>query len=548
MADHRSASGLRAATVKVEDLYDEFNHGVFAPQAIRDFLAYAYHNWVAPTPTYVLLLGGTSYDYRGLLNLRKDNYVPTQVIETDLLGQTPSDNWFVTVSGDDILPDMLIGRLTAQNIGQAEDIVAKIIFYEQSPPDPTWNSNVLLVADDDELSFRSISEQLIEQLPFYYKPNRVYVGDYPPGDPTTDIINAINNGAVMVNYTGHGNVDNWAIWNGGRTFDRKNVTTLDNIGKLPVVTVANCLNGYFAGKSRSTAEEFLRLKDKGAVAVWAPTSLGYPAGHRLLINAFYADIFQNDQYTLGQSTTFAKLSVYAQSSFWGDLVETFVLFGDPATKIGIPTNYPYVKSTRPSDGASDVPYDQEIEIMFSKPMNPDTVLLDVSGGLEITASWNIDNTIVRYEHSGLDAGATMLLTVEGYDRIDTPLGTGLVPSPWSFTVTGDRTAPRATIRVDDGTATDVKLDSSIIISFTEPMRTNSVAYTIVPDIAGELSWDDEGRKATFSHTSPYLAAQDYTVTVSAGQDIAGNALATPLELTFVTKEQTKSVYLPVMLK
>ena len=27
----------------------------------------------------------------------------------------------------------------------------------------------------------------------------------------------------------------------------------------------------------------------------------------------------------------AKINTYSQSSYWGELVETFVLFGDPAT-------------------------------------------------------------------------------------------------------------------------------------------------------------------------------------------------------------------------
>jgi hypothetical protein len=44
-----------------------------------------------------------------------------------------------------------------------------------------------------------------------------------------------------------------------------------------VVTIANCLNGYFVGEKVCMAEEFLRRQDRGAVAVWAATSLGYPS-------------------------------------------------------------------------------------------------------------------------------------------------------------------------------------------------------------------------------------------------------------------------------
>ncbi|MEJ2560647.1 MAG: C25 family peptidase propeptide domain-containing protein, partial [Anaerolineae bacterium] len=62
LANHREVPDMRVATVKVEDIYDEFNYGIFNPRAIRDFLSYAYHNWVSPLPTYVLLIGDATQD------------------------------------------------------------------------------------------------------------------------------------------------------------------------------------------------------------------------------------------------------------------------------------------------------------------------------------------------------------------------------------------------------------------------------------------------------------------------------------------------------
>ena len=68
LANHHHTSGLRVATIKVGDLYDEFNHGVFNPRAIRDFLKYAYVNWARPAPAYVLLLGDADQDYKDNLH------------------------------------------------------------------------------------------------------------------------------------------------------------------------------------------------------------------------------------------------------------------------------------------------------------------------------------------------------------------------------------------------------------------------------------------------------------------------------------------------
>ncbi len=339
LADHRRALGLRTAVVEVQDIYDEFNHGIFHPQAIRDFLSYTYQNWRPPAPTYVLLVGDGTQDYKDNLRTGTVNFVPSQIIETDLLGETPSDNWFVLVRGDDILPDMLIGRLSVQSVSQAEAVVDKIIRYEQAPPDDTWNTQALLVADDDSLVFENISEQLAALFPLDYVTHRVYVGDYPPGNSATDILQSIHDGTILVNYTGHGIVSRWGQWNGSNSILRRSdVSGLQNMDKLPIVTVANCLNGFFAGRRTqvSIAEALLRLPGAGAVAVWAPTSLGYASGQRVLLREFYEAVFHGETQTLGEATTAAKISSAGQSRTWDELVETFVLFGDPAMRIGIP--------------------------------------------------------------------------------------------------------------------------------------------------------------------------------------------------------------------
>ena len=435
LANHRAAQGMRTATIDVDDLYDEFSDGLFTPQAIRDFLSYAYQNWQSPAPTFVVLLGGATYDYKDHLGLARKTLVPTQIIETDLLGQTPSDNWFVQISGDDVLPDMFIGRLPAQRVIEAEQMVDKLISYDQNPPDDSWNANVLLVADDDTPIFEQISELIIDQLPYYYAPNPVYVDHYPPGNPSNDIKAAINNGSLLVNYTGHGNVNQWGTWSGGNIFTAADANGLVNTNKLPVMTIANCLNGNFASDEPSMAETLLYGPNRGAVGVWAATSLGYPSGHRVLVRAFYRSIFLFDQYALGAATTQAKLATYAQSSIWRELVETFVLFGDPATQLALRSNYPYLKQTTPADKTSQIPIAQTLQIAFSKPMNPASVQLDETVGLTFSPAWDDLNTTLSYSHPDLAYGRTLTFTISGQDGLGNPFGPGLVPSTWSFTTT-----------------------------------------------------------------------------------------------------------------
>jgi len=530
LAGQRSiTSGLRVATVKVEDIYDEFNHGIFNPQAIRDFLSYAYHNWVAPAPIFVLLVGDASYDYRDLLSLNRTNYVSTQMIETDLLGQTPSDNWFVLVSGDDILPDMFIGRLTAQNISEAERMVDKIIHYEQNPPDASWNTKVLLVADDREPSFETISEQIADLLPHYYTTNKVYADDYPPGDPTIDIANSINDGDIMVNYVGHGSVNRWGTWEGGRIFLRSDITALRNTHKLPVVTVANCLNGYFVGKNVSMAEEFLRRNHRGAVAVWAATGMGYSSGHRVLLREFYEAVFQDNAYALGAATTAAKIATYAQSSFWGELVETFVLFGDPATQLGIPTNYPYVESITPTDGADDVPVDQDLQIVFSKPMDAATVVLGGEGatGLVFTPTWSAGNTVVDYAHTDFGYGQALTFTISGQDKLGNPLGPGLVPRTWSFVTMPANSME--TVAISGPTTGVVQVDYTFDAAVSPITATLPITYVWQATDQAPATHTDGALNDTATFTWSTPGSKTITVTVTNAVGTATNTHVVTLD-------------------
>ena len=107
--------------VDVADIFDEFGYGLVSPQAIKDFITYAYENWQAPAPQYVLLVGDTTYDYKDNRNLGTVNYVPGYLIYTTHLGETISDDWYVQVSGADAVPDLYIGRLPANSAAQAED-------------------------------------------------------------------------------------------------------------------------------------------------------------------------------------------------------------------------------------------------------------------------------------------------------------------------------------------------------------------------------------------------------------------------------------------
>jgi len=340
---HRQAQGLRVAVVDVADVYDEFSDGIFTPQAIHDFLDYAWRNWQPPRPRFVVLVGDANIDYRDYLQTGTANTVPTQLVQSAILGDTPSDNWFVAVEGDDPVPEMSIGRLSVQSTGDAETIVAKIVAYEETAPTLEWGRRMVLVADDDSATFEVLSEKLADLLPKPFSAERVYASQIAEAERAQRVVSAFDKGALFVNYSGHGAVNQWGGTNAPALLGPSEIAGLTNGPRLPIVTVANCLSGFFAGPlpQVSLAERLQRLPNGGAIAVLAPTALNYPAGHEELFKAFYQALFSTNSFitnemTLGEAMGTAKATVYSQSDFWGELVEMYVLFGDPAMTLSVP--------------------------------------------------------------------------------------------------------------------------------------------------------------------------------------------------------------------
>ncbi|HIQ04388.1 MAG TPA: hypothetical protein EYH31_01685, partial [Anaerolineae bacterium] len=233
LAAWRQSLGLRAVVVDVQDIYDEFNDGVMHPKAIRDFLAYAYANWAAPAPQYVLLVGDGHRDPRNFVGDSPPVKIPIYSPCVDpWMCAAASDNWYVTLVGNDRLPEMHIGRLPVATEEQAEQLVDKIIAYESSAPLGDWRVRHLFVADnaydaygqyDGAGRFDQLSDSLIStRLGPMDVVTRAYYDPYPgddqgepyryrtPEETTTAIASALNAGQLIISYIGHGWLNFWA--------------------------------------------------------------------------------------------------------------------------------------------------------------------------------------------------------------------------------------------------------------------------------------------------------------------------------------------------
>ncbi|PIU56283.1 MAG: hypothetical protein COS88_03045, partial [Chloroflexi bacterium CG07_land_8_20_14_0_80_51_10] len=98
-------------------------------------------------------------------------------------------------------------------------------------------------------------------------------------------------------------------------------------------------------------------------------------------------------------------------------------------------------------------------------------------------------------------------------------------------------APSAVISVSptDG-AIDVPVDTSISVSFSEPMDKASVggAFSIKPEVSGKFGWGDN--RLTLDPTNDLAYGTTYKVIVATGaRDLAGNGLAADHTWSFTTR-------------
>lgn len=336
----RADQGLRTATILVDDAYDEFSAGVFDPRAIRDLLAYAFAHWAPPAPTYVLLVGESNLDYRRGYGQGPPNFVPSVQFDTTSrltgdMGAATSDLWFAAVAGDDAIPDLLLGRLSVATAAQAEAVVAKTLRFEATPPEADWRRRAILVADDDGADlFEPFSDELAARMPPGTIAERFYAGRYPRDrNLAADIGAAVNTGALVLNFTGHGNVDLWSPWpGGGRIFQNADIARLTNGERAPLFTAATCMNGWIDHplKPVSMAELWLTHPTGGGVAAWSPSGLATLSAQRQLLPAVFSGLFDGRRASIGALTTAAGVEILARGGEWSDIARMFVLLGDPA--------------------------------------------------------------------------------------------------------------------------------------------------------------------------------------------------------------------------
>ena len=291
--------------------------------AIKSYIQSAYDNWATP-PDFVCLVGDSGGSYS----------IPS-FTETWSGYGGDGDHPYSQLSGNDILADVIFGRLSVRSTTDLSVVVNKIIKYEQGYDlNSNWTEKAALIGDPGSSGISTvITNESIENTMEQYGMTDVR-HKYSGGSWSSWMQNQLNEGVLYFNYRGYYGVSGF----GGGNIDGAN-----NGYKLPFATVITCGTGSFASETTALSEKFLRAgtvsNPKGGIASIGTATLGT---HTLFNNIFdmgvYHGLFVLGNETAGEALNSGKFALYETypsnpNNYTNIFTHWNNLMGDPATHL-----------------------------------------------------------------------------------------------------------------------------------------------------------------------------------------------------------------------
>jgi hypothetical protein len=335
----RGIPNARVQTAKLSEIYDDFSFGLEEPGAIKAFLA-------LKRPTYGLLVGDATCDYRDNLGLHTPPGVPPYEVGQDLDPQVyrsaayALDAWYADFEGQGQSPDMVIGRIVARTPEEFRRYYDKLVSYERGDFG-FWNKRFVLLADDEiKGSWDPVRGR--DELGTYHIPScehmgamagsrlelaKVYLTEYPLADVNDkpgardELFRQLDKGALLWVFFGHG---------AGFQLCHERAMGIDDVPRLN--NGHRNFFGYFGScgvgrwedtKNECVAEELVRKID-GAIATVGATKATSPSSNEELCRRMLSLVFT------GESTA-------GRAFYTGSFVdELYHYFGDPALVLQLP--------------------------------------------------------------------------------------------------------------------------------------------------------------------------------------------------------------------
>lgn len=353
LAQISEEAGLVPAAVTTREVYDEFNAGVTDPGAIRSAVRWG-QDELSPGVEGLVLVGNGHWDVR-MTNVSNPSLIPPYT----LLGNPSSgegvcsDDFYVMTHSGDVLPEMPVGRIPAEDATDLASITAKSLAYAEGASAGNWVNRMIFLADDEwgngmnqsETVHTIDCEKLAEDhAPRYAHREKVYLIEYPwpsgGGHPEKeeareDLIMEYSRGSAFMAFIGHGSpnqITNEKVLRGS------DVPSLTNGARLPLTYWGTCNVGQFdIPGSTCIGGRLVASPEGGGVASVAATR-GTFSGPNYSLGAALIDSLYGSEagHSMGTATWLAKIN---NASYTGS-VRYYAYLGHPDLWLMMPDTAP----------------------------------------------------------------------------------------------------------------------------------------------------------------------------------------------------------------
>lgn len=365
-AAHLETDGVTSMIVSANEIYNEFSAGAPDATAYRRFVKMLYERAETPQvrPKNLLLFGPCVWDNR-LLTSSTNKYDKNKyllVYESDAsLSITTSymqEEYFALLDDGEganplrETPDIGVGRIPVTNASDAKAVVSKLIRYMQNTEEGSWKNTLCYIADDGNSNLHmrdaDINITSTQNLYPYFRFKRIFIDafkreatasgfGYP--DAVAAINKQMNEGALVMNYTGHGA----AFQLSHEKIIKAEDFTKWKSPRVPLWITAACEVAPIDMNGENLATKAL-INPNGATMNFIGTArTAYATPNRALNTALMKYLFakapDGTRYSTGEALSMAKCEILKSSSLSStELINKchFILLGDPSITLPKP--------------------------------------------------------------------------------------------------------------------------------------------------------------------------------------------------------------------
>ena len=364
-AHHEEYDGLKVTIVPADELYNEFSSGTPDATAYRRYMKMLYDRATTESekPRYLLLFGDGGWDNRMKTSewsgYNPDNFLLCYESENSFsqVYCYVSDDFFCLLDDEEVIqkgssgnttysgqPDVAVGRFPVRTTEDAQTLVDKVISYAHNEHAGAWQNDICMMGDDgngnSHMKTADKVATLIKENYPDYNVNKIYWDAYQRTSSSTGysypdvtrlIKQQIQNGALMMNYCGHG---------APYAMSHELVMKLNDFETsqsdfLPLWMTASCDIMPFDGQEDNIGETVLLNSKGGGIAFFGTTRTVY-ATYNEVMNMAFTKYVLTPGISIGEAVRLAKCELVSTGSDLTPNKLQYTLLGDPALYLATP--------------------------------------------------------------------------------------------------------------------------------------------------------------------------------------------------------------------